>query len=126
MARSKNNKAHGSGNVPAAPMGTATAVGGGGAPAAGSGKQEYRTASADCAAALDAYYAHTMAFGCGRGPTVFRAAAADPSCVLASALAAPRDPARAAALLTAAAERIVSVLLIRGSLACSISSPFCF
>ncbi|KAM0830058.1 hypothetical protein ACQ4PT_066469 [Festuca glaucescens] len=56
--------------------------------------QEYRTASADCAAALDDYYGQTMAF---RAAT----AAADPSCALASALAAhfvaPRDHAKAAA-----------------------------
>ncbi|XP_047085708.1 tetratricopeptide repeat protein 38-like [Lolium rigidum] len=69
--------------------------------------QQYRTASADCAAALDDYYAQTMAFGRHRGRAVLRAAAADPSCALASALAAhfvaPRDHAKAAAFLAAAA-----------------------
>uniref|UniRef100_A0A0D9VXN0 Tetratricopeptide repeat protein 38 n=1 Tax=Leersia perrieri TaxID=77586 RepID=A0A0D9VXN0_9ORYZ len=72
--------------------------------------QEYRTASAECAAALDEHYAHTMGFGRGRVAAVMRAAAADPSCALASALAAhcvaPRDPARAAALLAAAADNL--------------------
>ncbi|KAL6894465.1 hypothetical protein ACP4OV_008563 [Aristida adscensionis] len=72
--------------------------------------QEYRTASADCAAALDAYYAATMAYGRGRGHAVLRAAAADPTCALASALAAhfvaPRDPAAAAAFLAAAADNL--------------------
>uniref|UniRef100_A0ACD6A7X0 Uncharacterized protein n=1 Tax=Avena sativa TaxID=4498 RepID=A0ACD6A7X0_AVESA len=60
--------------------------------------QEYRTASADCAAALDDYYEQTMTFGRHRGRAVLRAAAADPACALASALAAhfvaPRDRAR--------------------------------
>ncbi|GJN23690.1 hypothetical protein PR202_gb11358 [Eleusine coracana subsp. coracana] len=77
--------------------------------------QEYRTSSADCAAALDAYYAATMAFGRGRGAFVLRAAAADPTCVLAAALAAhfvsPRDPAAAAAYLAAAADNLVSFLV---------------
>ncbi|KAK3149688.1 hypothetical protein QOZ80_3AG0220950 [Eleusine coracana subsp. coracana] len=72
--------------------------------------QEYRTSSADCAAALDAYYGATMAFGRGRGAFVLRAAAADPACVLAAALAAhfvaPRDPAAAAAYLAAAADNL--------------------
>jgi hypothetical protein len=76
--------------------------------------QQYRTSSADCAAALDAYYAATMAFGRGRGAAVRRAAAADPACVLAAALAAhfvaPRDPAAAAAYLAAAADNLVSLL----------------
>jgi hypothetical protein len=75
--------------------------------------QEYRTASADCAAALDDYYAQTMAFGRHRGRAVLRAAAADPSCALASALAAhfvaPRDHGRAAAFLAAAADSLVSL-----------------
>jgi hypothetical protein len=75
--------------------------------------QEYRTSSADCAAALDAYYAATMAFGRGRGAAVLRAAAADSACVLAAALAAqfvaPRDPAAAAAYLAAAADNLVSL-----------------
>jgi hypothetical protein len=77
--------------------------------------QEYRTSSADCTAALDAYYAATMAFGRGRGASVLRAAAADPACVLAAALAAhfvaPRDPAAAAAYLAAAADNLVSLLV---------------
>ncbi|XP_014753143.1 tetratricopeptide repeat protein 38 isoform X1 [Brachypodium distachyon] len=72
--------------------------------------QEYRTASADCAAALDDYYAQTMAFGRHRGRAVLRAADADPACALASALAAhfvaPRDPDRAAAFLAAAADSL--------------------
>ncbi|KAL5217191.1 hypothetical protein ABZP36_017875 [Zizania latifolia] len=72
--------------------------------------QEYRTGSPDCAAALDEHYARTMNFGRGRGPAALRAAAADPSCALASSLAAhylaPRDPARAAALLAAAADNL--------------------
>ncbi|KAL5210283.1 hypothetical protein ABZP36_005906 [Zizania latifolia] len=84
-------------------------------------EQEYRTASPDCAAALDEHYAHTMNFGRGRGPAVLRAAAAaaDPTCALASALAAlyvaPRDPARATALLAAAANNLVSVVHTRHS-----------
>jgi hypothetical protein len=72
--------------------------------------QEYRTASGGCAAALDEHYAHTMSFGRGRGHAVLRAAAADPRCALASSLAAhhvaPRDPARAAAFLAAAADNL--------------------
>ena len=76
--------------------------------------QEYRTSSADCAEALDDYYAQTMAFGRHRGRAVLRAAAADPSCALASALAAhfvaPRDHARAADFLAAAAHSLVSPL----------------
>lgn len=72
--------------------------------------QEYRTASADCAAALDDYYAQTMAFGRHRGRAVLRAADADPACALASALAAhfvaPRDPDSAAAFLAAAADSL--------------------
>lgn len=76
--------------------------------------QEYRTSSADCAAALDAYYAATMAYGRGRGAAVLRAAFADPACVLAAALAAhfvaPRDPAAAAAYLAAAADNLVTKL----------------
>ncbi|XP_062212088.1 uncharacterized protein LOC133913061 isoform X2 [Phragmites australis] len=72
--------------------------------------QEYRTSSADCAAALDAYYAAFMSFGRGRGAAILRAAAADPSCALASALAAhfvgPRDPAAAAVFLAAAADNL--------------------
>lgn len=72
--------------------------------------QEYRTASADCAAALDDYYAQTMAFGRHRGRAVLRAVDADPACALASALAAhfvaPRDPDRAAAFLAAAADSL--------------------
>uniref|UniRef100_A0A8R7U376 Uncharacterized protein n=1 Tax=Triticum urartu TaxID=4572 RepID=A0A8R7U376_TRIUA len=70
--------------------------------------QEYRTASADCAAALDDYYAQTMSFGRGRGRAVLRAAAADPACALAALHAAhfvgPRDRAGAAAFLAAAAD----------------------
>lgn len=72
--------------------------------------QEYRTASADCAAALDDYYAQTMAFGRSRGRAVLRAAAADPACALASLHAAhfvgPRDRAGAAAFLAAAADSL--------------------
>uniref|UniRef100_A0A0E0D4R8 Tetratricopeptide repeat protein 38 n=1 Tax=Oryza meridionalis TaxID=40149 RepID=A0A0E0D4R8_9ORYZ len=72
--------------------------------------QEYRTASGGCAAALEEHYAHTMSFGRGRGHAVLRAAAADPRCALASSLAAhhvaPRDPARAAAFLAAAADNL--------------------
>ena len=74
--------------------------------------QEYRTSSAECAAALDAYYAAFLSFGRGRVAAVLRAAAADPSCALAAAHAAqavaPRDPARAAAFLAAAADNLVS------------------
>ncbi|KAG8097816.1 hypothetical protein GUJ93_ZPchr0013g37009 [Zizania palustris] len=76
--------------------------------------QEYRTASPDCTAALDEHYARTMNFGRGGGPAVLRAAAADPTCALASALAAlyvaPRDPARATALLAAAADKLERAL----------------
>uniref|UniRef100_A0A0A9DZC3 Uncharacterized protein n=1 Tax=Arundo donax TaxID=35708 RepID=A0A0A9DZC3_ARUDO len=72
--------------------------------------QEYRTSSADCAAALDAYYAAFMSFGRGRGAAILRAVKADPSCALAAALAAqfvgPRDPAGAAAFLAAAADNL--------------------
>ncbi|XP_066383042.1 uncharacterized protein [Miscanthus floridulus] len=72
--------------------------------------QEYRTSSADCAAALDAYYAAFMSFGRGRVAAVLRAAAADPTCALASAHAAnavaPRDPAGAAAFLAAAKDNL--------------------
>ncbi|ONM07937.1 Tetratricopeptide repeat (TPR)-like superfamily protein [Zea mays] len=72
--------------------------------------QEYRTSSADCAAALDAYYAAFMSFGRGRVAAVLRAAAADPTCALAAAHAAqsvaPRDPAGAAAFLNAAADNL--------------------
>ncbi|KAG2546771.1 tetratricopeptide repeat protein 38-like isoform X2 [Panicum virgatum] len=72
--------------------------------------QEYRTSSAECAAALDAYYAAFLSFGRGRVAAVLRAAAADPSCALAAAHAAqavaPRDPARAAAFLAAAADNL--------------------
>ena len=68
--------------------------------------QEYRTSSAECAAALDAYYAAFLSFGRGRVAAVLRAAAADPSCALAAAHAAhavsPRDPVRAAASLATA------------------------
>jgi len=74
--------------------------------------QEYRTSSAECAAALDAYYAAFLSFGRGRTAAVLRAAAADPSCALAAAhaahAAAPRDPAGAAAFLAAAADNLVS------------------
>uniref|UniRef100_A0A453H3R9 Tetratricopeptide repeat protein 38 n=1 Tax=Aegilops tauschii subsp. strangulata TaxID=200361 RepID=A0A453H3R9_AEGTS len=73
--------------------------------------QDYRTASADCAAALDDYYAQTMSFGRGRGRAVLRAAAADPACALAALHAAhfvgPRDRAGAAAFLAAAAGSLV-------------------
>jgi hypothetical protein len=74
--------------------------------------QEYRTSSADCAAALDAYYAAFLSFGRGRVAAVLRAAAADPTCALAAAHAAhavaPRDPAGAAAFLAAAKDNLVS------------------
>ncbi|XP_021307544.1 tetratricopeptide repeat protein 38 isoform X1 [Sorghum bicolor] len=72
--------------------------------------QEYRTSSADCAAALDAYYAAFLSFGRGRVAAVLRAAAADPTCALAAAHAAhavaPRDPAGAAAFLAAAKDNL--------------------
>ncbi|RLN18765.1 tetratricopeptide repeat protein 38 [Panicum miliaceum] len=72
--------------------------------------QEYRTSSAECAAALDAYYAAFLSFGRGRVAAVLRAAAADPTCALAAAHAAqaiaPRDPAGAAAFLAAAADNL--------------------
>ncbi|TVU45630.1 hypothetical protein EJB05_05121, partial [Eragrostis curvula] len=84
--------------------------------------QPYRTSSADCAAALDAYYAATMAFGRGRGAAVLRAAAADPACVLAATLAAhfvaPRDHAAAAAYLAAASDNL------RGSISPPSHLPF--
>lgn len=74
--------------------------------------QEYRTSSAECAAALDAYYAAFLSFGRGRVAAALRAVAADPSCALAAAHAAhavaPRDPAGAAAFLAAAADNLVS------------------
>lgn len=74
--------------------------------------QEYRTSSAECAAALDAYYAAFLSFGRGRVAKALRAAAADPTCALAAAHAAhavaPRDPAGAAAYLAAAADNLVS------------------
>ncbi|XP_066380092.1 uncharacterized protein [Miscanthus floridulus] len=73
-------------------------------------EQEYRTSSTDCAAALDAYYAAFMSFGRGRVAAVLRAAAADPTCALATAHAAhavaPRDPAGAAAFLAAAKDNL--------------------
>nr|CAB3493640.1 unnamed protein product [Digitaria exilis] len=72
--------------------------------------QEYRTSSAECAAALDAYYAAFLSFGRGRVAAAVRAAAADPTCALAAAHAAhavaPRDPAGAAAFLAAAADNL--------------------
>ncbi|CAN6298205.1 unnamed protein product [Urochloa humidicola] len=72
--------------------------------------QEYRTSSAECAAALDAYYAAFLSFGRGRVAAALRAAAADPSCALAAAHAAhavaPRDPAGAAAFLATAADNV--------------------
>ncbi|CAN6292097.1 unnamed protein product [Urochloa humidicola] len=72
--------------------------------------QEYRTSSAECAAALDAYYGAFLSFGRSRVAAALRAAAADPSCALAAAHAAhavaPRDPAGAAAFLAAAADNL--------------------
>ncbi|RLN42330.1 tetratricopeptide repeat protein 38 [Panicum miliaceum] len=72
--------------------------------------QQYRTSSAECAAALDAYYAAFLSFGRGRVAAALRAAAADPSCALAAAHAAqavaPKDPAGAAAFLAAAADNL--------------------
>ncbi|CAD6206223.1 unnamed protein product [Miscanthus lutarioriparius] len=92
--------------------------------------QEYRTSSADCAAALDAYYAAFMSFGRGRVAAVLRASAADPTCALAAAHAAhavaPRDPAGAAAFLAAAKDNLLLKQFPRDILSLKRAQLICF
>ncbi|OAY84700.1 Tetratricopeptide repeat protein 38 [Ananas comosus] len=69
-----------------------------------------RTASAACAAAIDAYYEAVLAYGRGRVAAALRAPLLDPSCALANALAAhalaSQNPTRASSLLAAAANAL--------------------